>query len=176
MTKTSKTFSGKSGDGSSIGKMLLEQSENYAPDDKVNIGINMNGEVHNFTSFGELFSNREIMEKLDDLDSRMSKFGMNTNREETTRKQSQPSRQTFSYSSTNQQPSQPSQPSQQFPSVKSVNEPGPIVQSGCTMSPEAAGGLKNAPEIRQSAVQSLCAQEKISTMKILKSSEPLKIV
>ena len=132
--------------------MLLEQSENYAPDDKVNIGINMNGEVHNFTSFGELFSNRKIMEKLDDLDSRMSKFGMNTNREETTRKASQPSRQTFSYSSSNQQPAQSNQ---QFPNTRSSNQPGPIVQSGCTMSP----GLRNAPEVRQSAVQSPCAQE-----------------
>ena len=100
VSQTSQTFSGKSGDGSSIGKMLLEQSENYAPDDKVNIGINVNGQVHNFTSFGELFSNQQIMTKLNELDERMAKFGMNTNRQVTQRTESQPSRQTFTYQTT----------------------------------------------------------------------------
>ena len=141
---TSKTISGTAGDGNSIGKMLLEQSENYSPDDRVNIGINMNGQVHNFTSFGELFSNQEIMAKLDELDDRMSKFGMKTDRQVTQRKESQPSRQTFTYSTSSRSGSAPSSDST-------------IRQSGCSMSPESAGGL---PAVQQSAVQSPCSQQR----------------
>ena len=140
---TSKTISGTAGDGNSIGKMLLEQSENYSPDDRVNIGINMNGQVHNFTSFGQLFSNQQIMAKLDELDERMSKFGMKTDRQVTQRKESQPSRQTFTYSTSSRSGSAPTSDST-------------IRQSGCGMSPESAGGL---PAVQQSAIQSPCSQQ-----------------
>ena len=44
--------------------MLLKQSNNYQPDDPVNITITVNGQVHNYGSFGELFADTETVKQV----------------------------------------------------------------------------------------------------------------
>ena len=51
----------------SIGEMLLEQSANYDENDRVNITITVNGVVHNYGSFGELFADTETMEQVSNI-------------------------------------------------------------------------------------------------------------